>query len=1039
MAIQTNMSELQRQASDPTNSVWVSASAGTGKTKILTDRVLRLLISGAQFQKILCLTFTNAAALEMQGRIKSKLEFFANLENSKLLQELEALLGRKPIDKEVECSKNLYNQLLNSQDSINIYTIHAFCQKMLKLFAFEAGINPEFKILDDISAKQILNQIRNQLYINPVYNELIDFFLTNFHEVTINDIFTEIVQQKIKFKQLFAKGTEYILHDVEATTKLLSDLYFRASLLLTKYEIEFTEDIKFFFLTKDYAKRKSLLSKKMETKYPELLNQLESLQEEIFKLDQLVKLQEMQNYTALVMELARIFLQQYDQYKNEHGLLDYDDLIFYTKLLLADEHTKAWLLYKQSGGVEHLLVDEAQDTSPQQWEIITSIIAEFYTSTKYNGTIFVVGDEKQSIFSFQGANLRSFDAVNSNLSTKLFEAQKNFKNITLEWSYRSTGEILDVVYKMLDQIKRITPHLFTSHNAKILPFRENHKGTVELWPLVKGQEDDDLFWPLPDDHNNSRTSKQLLAQQIANFIKKQLKSLKVLPSTNSLIKESDFMLLVRKRDEFVFELIDCLKKNGLNVEDVDRVVLDQSLSVLDLMSVAKFVLLPLDDLNLACLLKSPIIGLSEEDLQHIALARGRYSIWDYIQNNMSEYSVICSKLEYLLQMHKISNASNFFSMIVDCLDIRKILVEHNGVNSNDLINELIYLSANYGNNVENSLQSFVYWFENNQIDIKRNLDSSNKIRIMTVHASKGLQAPIVILCDTTSVPINSNKFVWDQEGNMLTSTQSTSSPEIFKELKERERQKELQEYIRLLYVAMTRAEDHLVVCGYQHGNTLPQNCWYELVARVIGTSGIDEQVDDADSSYAKVSTVSETSLPWIPNSVLIDNITKVTKQNYSSNSPLLHNNSLEYGRIFHKILEDAVIANNFSLLDKHPMIYKLPVILQDKIHKNIRTMLNNPEFMGLNSQELQSEVTIGVNMEEEVNKTGRIDLLAISQTMITIIDYKSDINPPKNPQLVRASYVDQLNFYRHVIQKLYPQTEIICKILWLENGHFMTI
>ena len=386
------MSELQRQASDPTHSVWVSASAGTGKTKILTDRVLRLLISGTKFQKILCLTFTNAAALEMQGRIKNKLEFFATLENSKLLQELEVLLGRKPIDEEIQCSKNLYHRLLNSQDSINIYTIHAFCQKMLKLFAFEAGINPEFNILDDISAQQILNQIRNQLYVNLDHSELIDFFLTNFHEVTINDIFTEIVQQKIKFKQLFVKDKHYVLHDVEATTQLLSDLCFRASLLLTKHQIEFTEDIKFFFLTKDYAKRKSLLPKKMETKYPELLSQLESLQKEIFKLDQLVKLQEMQNYTALVMELARIFLQQYDQYKNEHGLLDYDDLIFCTKLLLADKHTKAWLLYKQSGGVEHLLVDEAQDTSPQQWDIITSIIAEFYTSTKYNGTIFVVGD-----------------------------------------------------------------------------------------------------------------------------------------------------------------------------------------------------------------------------------------------------------------------------------------------------------------------------------------------------------------------------------------------------------------------------------------------------------------------------------------------------------------------------------------------------------------------------------------------------------------------------------------------------------------------
>ncbi len=1032
------MNHLQQQASDPTYSVWVSASAGTGKTKILTDRVLRLLISGAEFKKILCLTFTNAAALEMQDRVKGKLEFFARLNANELLQELDLLLGRRAQDDEVERARTLYSQLLNSKDGINIYTIHAFCQKMLKLFAFEADINPEFQILDDISARQILHQVRNQLYVTPEHSELVDFFLTNFHEITINDIFTEIIQQKIKFKQLFAKNVEYTTHDVNVTMQELSVIYDKAEQLLAKYGIEVKEDIQAFFLTKDCTKRKNLLPKSMERKYPDLLKVLETYQEDIFQLDQLVKTQEMENYTALVIKLAKIFLEQYDAYKRVHSLLDYDDLIYYTKLLLADEDLKAWLLYKQAGGVEHVLVDEAQDTSPEQWEIVTAIIAEFHTSPKRDNSIFVVGDEKQSIFSFQGANLSTFVTVNAHLSTKLLEAQKNFKNITLELSYRSLAEILDIVHLVLDQIKRINPHLFPSINTKVLPFRESHRGTVELWPLVQGEKEENLFWPLPGSYNNSKTSKQLLAQQIANFIKKQLKSLKIMPATNMAIKEADFMILVRKRDEFVFELINCLKENGLNVEDVDRVSLDESLSVLDLMAVAKFVLLPLDDLNLASLLKSPIIGVSEEELYRIATKRGKSSIWSYIQNNMAEYGALYTKLEYLLQVHRVSNASNFFSMIADCLDIRRILVEHNGVNSHDLINELIYLSANYGRNIENSLQSFVYWFENNQIDIKRNLASSDKIRIMTVHASKGLQAPIVILCDTTSVPISSNKFVWDKEGQLYTSTSTASSPEFFKELKEHERHKEMQEYIRLLYVAMTRAEDHLVVCGYQQSNTLPQNCWYELVARAIKTNKKEEESSDIDA-IPGMQVSSKPPLPWIPDSVLISNITESGKQIYSATSPLLVNNSLTYGRIFHKILEDAVKAKNFSLLDKHPFIGQLPVELQAKINVNIKNMLNNPEFATLVHQELRSEVAIGVSIEGELNKTGRIDLLAIDQHKITVIDYKTDINPPKNAELVRESYVDQLNFYRHIMQKLYPQSEVICKILWLDDGSFMTI
>ncbi len=332
------------------------------------------------------------------------------------------------------------------------------------------------------------------------------------------------------------------------------------------------------------------------------------------------------------------------------------------------------------------------------------------------------------------------------------------------------------------------------------------------------------------------------------------------------------MILVRKRDELVFEVINCLKQHGLQVEDVDRITLDKSLSVLDLIAIAKFVLLPQDDLNLLSLLKSPIIGMGEQELQLLAVSRGKNSIWEYLQN-IPEYTNIYNKLCYFLQIYKVANCGNFFSLIVDCWDIRKILVESNGFDSNDVINELIYLSINYANNIDSSLQNFVYWFENNKIDIKRNLESSSKIKVMTVHASKGLQAPIVILCDTSSVPTNSNKFIWDQDGivnsggvsarsdgatpisnrralsddvtnsssidyKMFSVPQSSNSPEFFKALKEQEQQKDLQEYIRLLYVAMTRAEDHLVICGYQsNSNKLPQDCWYELVSRVMNMHG----------------------------------------------------------------------------------------------------------------------------------------------------------------------------------------------------------
>ncbi|UCM85153.1 MAG: UvrD-helicase domain-containing protein [Rickettsia endosymbiont of Culicoides impunctatus] len=1091
------MNELQQQASDPQYSVWVSASAGTGKTKILTDRVLRLLISGTPFNKILCLTFTNAAALEMQSRIRSKLARFAVDGTTKLTKELGLLLTREPLESEVQYTKTLYYRLLNSEDGINIYTIHAFCQKMLKLFPLESSINPEFQILDDITAQGVINKIRNQIYLDPTYNELISFFLTNFHEVTINDIFSEIIQQKIKFKKLFAKQVDYKEHQTISSCipGQLPSIYGKARQLLAKYSIAINldQEIQLFFLTKEGTKRKNMLSKSIATNYPKLLNELEYIQEKVFQLEQQTKVQDMENYSNLLCNLAKIFLDKYESYKTENSLLDYDDLIYLTQLLLTDDTTKNWVSYKLDGGIEHLLVDEAQDTSPEQWSIITAIIAEFYSTTKHKkSTIFVVGDEKQSIFSFQGANLSSFNSVNANLCKKFSEANKNFKNITLEWSYRSTEKIIDIVYLILQQIKNTTPQLFTSENPKILPFRQNDKGIVELWPIVRGEKETKLFWPLPEEHNKSKSAQQVLAEQIANFIKSQIASQKILHATNSEVKESDFMILVRKRDELVFEVIDCLKQHGLQVEDVDRITLDKSLSVLDLIAIAKFVLLPQDDLNLIGLLKSPIIGMGEQELQLLAISRGKNSIWEYLQN-IPEYTNIYNKLCYFLQIYKVANCGNFFSLIVDCWDIRKILVESNGFDSNDVINELIYLSINYANNIDSSLQNFVYWFENNKIDIKRNLESSSKIKVMTVHASKGLQAPIVILCDTSSVPTNSNKFIWDQDGivnsggvsarsdgatpisnrralsddvtnsssidyKMFSVPQSSNSPEFFKALKEQEQQKDLQEYIRLLYVAMTRAEDHLVICGYQsNSNKLPQDCWYELVSRVMNMHGKlyengvivyettkeytgylpgenKEDIKESDNDPIADKKLIE----WLPNLSVINKTTKGAKQNYSVNSPLIVNDHLEYGRIFHKILEDAVKINDFSSMNTHPFIGKLPTMLQEKIHKNIDKLLNNLEFMALISQELKTEVPIGINLNDGV-KIGRIDLLAIDKGKLTIIDYKSDANPPKNCQLVKESYIDQLNFYRHLLAKLYPNNEIICKILWLEDASFMTI
>ncbi|MFV9896746.1 UvrD-helicase domain-containing protein, partial [Rickettsia conorii] len=384
------MSDLQREASDPNYSVWVSASAGTGKTKILTDRFLRLLITGVEPSNILCLTFTNAAAIEMQVRINSRLKYLSLCNAEKLEEALFLMSGNKPSPQETENAKTLYDKILNSNKLLNIYTIHAFCQKILKTFPLEAGITPEFKILEETKLQDTFLNIRNEIYLSDEHNDLIKILLNRFHEITLQDIFTEIIEQKIKFRKLFInKQIPKEISNKRLALGELNNIYDKVKNLFAEYDLEIAP--KEIFFTKDGKKRQSLLSKELIRKYPKLLLELEKITSEIYRLDELRRIEELEYHTNLLTKLAHIILKKYDSYKEENNLLDYDDLIYYTEKLLNNKTTHEWLLHKLESEINHILVDEAQDTSPPQWNIITTLITEFNAVVERpNNSVFIV-------------------------------------------------------------------------------------------------------------------------------------------------------------------------------------------------------------------------------------------------------------------------------------------------------------------------------------------------------------------------------------------------------------------------------------------------------------------------------------------------------------------------------------------------------------------------------------------------------------------------------------------------------------------------
>lgn len=1050
------MNLLQVQASDPKFSAWVSASAGTGKTKILTDRVLRLLLQNAEFNKILCLTFTNAAAGEMKERIASALSDWANAEPSALEQKLLLTLGRNCTKKELEQAKSLYDKYLNSDEKINVQTIHSFCQKLLKKFPLEAGVSPGFTIIDEIKSYQILKKTKNELLSKDALLPINDYLNANFHEVTIDEIISEIIQNKSKFlntsyehKYIKSKSQEIIesLNNV-----CVLDWQKISSITLVKEFVganQSPERIKKFFLTDSGQKRQRIVPQKIAKPGSTLYSDLEIIQDQVFALDQKEKAMQLELHSKLLSMLGSAILAEYEEYKEKKGLLDYDDLIIYACRLLKASDAKEWVLYKLDGGIDHLLVDEAQDTSFIQWQIIEALIAEFYSGdskeSKQERTVFIVGDEKQSIFSFQGADVSSFTKMNSFLKDRMRYGDKDFKDLQLEISYRSAKEILDGVHIVFDNICQKMPGLFKTNIKKLSAHRNMHSGSIEVWPLCTSTETIDDFWPIAT-NEEAKTPQIILAEKISSFIQKQIASKRVLPATGKEIAPNDFMILFRTRDELTNDVIHALKKDNIEVTGLDRISLCDSLAVMDLISIAKFALNPYDDLNLCSLLKSPIFGLSEKELYNIAINQKESSVWKMLQSN-DKYASLYKKLQNFIELYQASHVGNFFQYIVDILGYRTVLNSHCGPDSNDTIDELLYACNNFHKQNNSSIQHFIFWIEEYNTSIKRSSTDTGKVKIMTLHASKGLQSPFVILCDTTSIPTQTNRFQWNDDNILLSVKNSSLTPEYYKDIKKQEQDKTYAEYLRLLYVGMTRAEDHLIICGYQGKRAIPENCWYELIRSSLSKKSIIN--DDGslifgnkhqDVSPRKSEKNYDNEIEFFSSKLISETIRIKQKPIFSYNhpSPLTKKDPMSYGLIFHKVIEDSLVVPDLNIMKTHPLIQTLNAESRKRMLSSIDKITNNQKFCNLVKKDFYTEISIGTK-EEELTKAGRIDLMVIKNSEVIIIDYKSDINPPNSTQKIPKSYKNQLNFYKNITQTLYPKKDIITMILWLENGNLMEV
>jgi ATP-dependent helicase/nuclease subunit A len=872
----------QLAASDPAVSAFVAASAGSGKTKLLTDRLLRLMLAGAKPERIQCLTFTKAAAAEMAVRLQRTLGQWVTLDDTTLDRALRDL-AIEPTEDLRQRARALFAQVLDLPGGMRIGTIHAFCQSLLRRFPLEAALSPHFQLVDERDAADALTEARETM-LAEAHTEDRRTALRALAGLASAEQFGRHVEALQADRQRLALalglpdlpaaqrralgitgGTEAEIlaagvnwqaeRDLREAARIVHQLGAkicaeRAGRILEWLGLDSETRIENWtqwcteFLTVAGNSRAAggFVSKAVTDQHPNLADIFLAEAARILALLDDCRALAMAELSAALLVLAAPVLRAYATHKQDSGLVDYDDLIGRTSQLLVDPGA-AWVLYKLDGGLDHLLLDEVQDTAPAQWRIAHALTAEFFAGAgarEENRTVFAVGDRKQSIYSFQGADVDSFNDSRDLLERRVTGAGRVFHRTPLDVSFRSTQPVLSLVDAVFDDPVAaagvVEPGATLQHHAD----RGDHAGAVDLWPLAPLPDDvEPEPWEVAEANHNQQTAPQLLADTLAEWIGTQTSGGVLLESRGRPLAPGDVLVLVRRRNAFARALVRALKTRGVPVAGLDRLVLTEQPAVQDLMALADALLLPQDDLNFACLLTSPLGGLNDDDLMALAVNRSG-ALFEALRARAHERPHWQRAWDYFAELLGRADYVSPYALFAEALGPlggRARLLSRLGPEAAEPVDELLNAALAYARLHPPSLQGFLHWLRRSGAEVKREAEAAgNQVRVMTVHGAKGLQAPLVIIPDTTAIPPDEGPILWAEDPTTRVAVPLFSPRKEFRclaaqRLRDDIARRRLEEHNRLLYVALTRAEDRLVVCGWQTRRGLPDVCWYNLVAR----------------------------------------------------------------------------------------------------------------------------------------------------------------------------------------------------------------
>ena len=903
--VERDTNRAQGEASDPKNSAWVNANAGTGKTHVLTLRVLRLLLAGTRPERILCLTFTKAAAAEMSKRVFDRLAGWATMETNRLRDDLSKVTGAPATDELVKLARKLFAEAIETPGGLKVQTIHAFAERLLQRFPLEAGVPPEFKILDDVAARDLkADAIEATLTLatgapNSPLGKALDVIIRYAADQQFDRLISNAVEERKWLEAAAHVEPGRIVDELTAmdtflrqrlsvrATIALADLHSECANIMPAHElrelsellatggktdqdhsakllaaIEHTEHRQradvlsdYFLIDKGEAIRKSLMSKGLLQAKAGLHDRCQRAQENFFKLTQERRALTLVDASLALYQLAGDVLRRYAAARNSVGALDFDDLILKTRDLLTSGSGQAqWVLFKLDGGLDHILVDEAQDTSPEQWEIVAELAREFFSDVGAGAatrTVFAVGDEKQSIYSFQGAAPEKFAEMGRRFADLATGAQRPWKRVPLTLSFRSVDPVLRAVDRVFVDSAR-TPGL-TAEGGDIrhVARRIGQAGLVEIWDTEKAAAaaDADPWQPLSDAKEQSPANR--LADRIAETIKSWIHRGERLVSEDRPIRPGDILILVRKRHPFAVPMVAALKRRGIPVAGSDRMRLIEQIAVQDLMVLGDFLTLPEDDLALATVLKGPLFNLDDDHLLEIAHGRKKRTLWKALIEAAAagdakpNYRFAAETLKRWRSRADFVPPFEFFSEILDRDGMREKMLSRLGPEAADIIDEFLDLALSYDESHPPSLTQFLADLRAANPEVKRDMEHGrDEVRVMTVHGAKGLEAPIVFLpdtCTTASGEDISSRLVklGDLTGYegiaepIVWTVKGTSSVPAVAAARAEKEARDTEERNRLLYVAMTRARDRLYVAGFEGKRSRSAGCWYDVVSGAL--------------------------------------------------------------------------------------------------------------------------------------------------------------------------------------------------------------